>query len=376
MKKHAILLLLACCAQLSDLYAVGLKNLKVEYASCPLGVDVSRPRFSWQMSAGGERGVKQVAYRLQVYDEAGSCVWDSGETRSGVSLNIEYAGKPLEPETRYEWEVCVWTQKNDSVSASSWFETGLMAQNDADEAWDGAQWIGGGDEDMPLYSHYLPVFRLDYAFRFGEDSGALKTAFVYGANDERLMDADKNLFGLANGRDESYVRVEIDAGYPCRRERGGNPDISRGLLSGGQGGRAVADVRRPEELSERGEPVRGAYAESDFGIGIHPLLLRRKGGQDRRGESESSGAGRRLHRLSRGGRRGILPGGREAARGGKAGNPQLPHSVQRAAHRRGGRMDGHRRPRPQLYAHAAHNLLDRGEQGCKGASVCHRARHL
>lgn len=58
MKKHAILLLLACCAQLSNLYAVGLKNLKVEYASCPLGVDVSRPRFSWQMSAGGERGVK------------------------------------------------------------------------------------------------------------------------------------------------------------------------------------------------------------------------------------------------------------------------------------------------------------------------------
>ena len=211
MKKHAILLLLACCAQLSDLYAVGLKNLKVEYASCPLGVDVSRPRFSWQMSAGGERGVKQVAYRLQVYDETGSCVWDSGETQSGVSLNIEYAGKPLEPETRYEWEVCVWTQKNDSVSASSWFETGLMAQNDADEAWDGAQWIGGGDEDMPLYSHYLPVFRLDYAFRFDKASGVLKAAFVYGANDERLMDADKNLFGLANGRDESYVRVEIDA---------------------------------------------------------------------------------------------------------------------------------------------------------------------
>lgn len=213
MKKKILFFLLSIFwMQWIGLYAIELQNLKVEYTTCPIGLDVSVPRFSWMMAAGEkEYGVRQTAYRLQVFDEDNVCVWDSGETSSDQSLNIEYAGEPLKPETRYRWELQAWTQEGKSLSAASWFETGLMAQNDTDVRWKGAQWIGGGNDDMVLYSHYLPVFTLNYVFHLNKQFASRKTAFFYGANDERLMDANKNMFGIANVKNSSYIKIEIDA---------------------------------------------------------------------------------------------------------------------------------------------------------------------
>lgn len=212
MKKKTFLLMLVCCMQWLCVPAAGLKGLKVEYAVSPLGIDTPRPRFSWQMTAGElEYGVRQKAYRLWVYGEDGSCLWDSGKVTGDNSLNIAYAGQPLEPETRYQWKLSVWTQKNKEISASSWFETGLMEQNDKGARWNGAKWIGGGNGDLVLYSHYLPEFKLNYEFRLDSLSGAPATAFVYGANDIRLMDANKNLYGISCKKNESYIKIELDA---------------------------------------------------------------------------------------------------------------------------------------------------------------------
>lgn len=212
MKKNTFLIVLACWMQCLGLFATELENLKVEYATCPLGIDVSTPRFSWQMKAGeNEYGIRQNAYQIWVYDEQGTCVWDSKKIADDRSLNIEYAGTSLLPETRYTWKLRAWTQKGETLSASSWFETGIMGKNDADEHWEGAKWIGGGNEDMVLYSHYLPVFKLNYVFRLASSSSAQKTAFVYGANDKRLMNSNMNLYGLANKANTSYIKIELDA---------------------------------------------------------------------------------------------------------------------------------------------------------------------
>ncbi len=209
--KKANLIVLICWWQTFLLSAMELGNLKVEYASCPIGIDISQPRFSWQIIANpDERGIKQTAYHLWVYDEKGTCVWDSGNVQDDSSLNILYIGEPLKPETRYEWKLRAWVHDK-QLTASSWFETGLMAINDADKRWGGAKWIGGREEDNVLYSPYLPVFKLNYVFRFDTLAHSLRTAFVYGANDERLMDANKNLFGLANEKNESYIKIEVDA---------------------------------------------------------------------------------------------------------------------------------------------------------------------
>lgn len=129
---------------------------------------------------------------------------------SDLSLNIEYAGAPLQPTTCYFWTVNVWNQKGEQSSSTSWFETGLMSKTNPYEGWSDAKWIGGGDEDMVLYSHYLPVFRLNVALRLDKETKSTRAGFVYGANDKRLMDKNKNLYQLQNGKDESYIKIELD----------------------------------------------------------------------------------------------------------------------------------------------------------------------
>lgn len=198
---------IALCAASSFL----LKNLKVEYTETPLGIDVEKPRFSWQMEAPiGIRGYTQTAYRIIVSDEYGAQVWDSKKIKSDVSLNVLYDGIPLKATTRYSWTVHVWGSRGKSISASSWFETGLMSWDHAYQGWSGAKWIGGGDDDQILYSHYLSVYRLDFTLQLDKRSNSTRAGFVYGANDERLMNKFKNLYHLENAKNESYVMIELD----------------------------------------------------------------------------------------------------------------------------------------------------------------------
>ena len=186
-----------------------LSALRVEYSVEPLGIDVERPRFSWQMKAPeGSRRYSQSAYRVLVRDPGGALVWDTGKVESDVSLAVRYVGRPLLATTRYTWSVTAWDQNGDTASRDSWFETGLMNPDPALSAWDGATWIGGGDDDLILYSHYLSIFDLGFTVRI--DEGSSRASFVYGANDLRLMDRNKNVFQVQNGRDESYIRIELD----------------------------------------------------------------------------------------------------------------------------------------------------------------------
>ena len=81
-------------------------------------------------------------------------MWDSGKTQNGFSLNVVYNGTSLQPSTRYSWTVTVWNQRGEQMSETSWFETGLMSCDSTYQGED-AKWIGGSDQDMVLYSHYL-----------------------------------------------------------------------------------------------------------------------------------------------------------------------------------------------------------------------------
>jgi alpha-L-rhamnosidase len=177
--------------------AVVVGNLQVEYRRTPIGIDVEQPRFSWQMNATkGERGYIQTAYRIVVKDAGGNVVWDTQRSKSAVSLGIKYAGSPLKAATRYYWTVAVWNQTGANATGTSWFETGLMNPDPKSAAWSGAQWIGGGDEELVLYSPYLAIFNVRYAQTIAP--GSSRASFVYGANDSRLMDKNKNLYQVEN----------------------------------------------------------------------------------------------------------------------------------------------------------------------------------
>jgi alpha-L-rhamnosidase len=189
--------------------STAIDNLMVEYTRTPLGIDVKAPRFSWQMIApAGERAYVQTAYQLVVKDPLGNTVWDTKKVSESNSINILYGGPPLTATTRYNWTVMVWDQTGSASSASSWFETGLMNPDPGLSAWEGAMWIGGGDDDLVLYADYLPLFRLSYTLTIAE--GSTRAGFVLAANDPRLMDKNKNIYQLENGENESYFKVELD----------------------------------------------------------------------------------------------------------------------------------------------------------------------
>ena len=173
-----LLILLPCSLFGTD---VLITNLKVEYTESPLGIDVKHPRFSWQMQASGNnKGDKQTAYQLVVRDEFGDIAWNSNKIQSDISVNVEYKGKPLRASTRYNWEVTIWGQDNQQHIAKSWFETGLMNADPQLSAWNGAKWIGGNDEDMVFYSHYLPMFKINYSVQLDKKSKSYPIYIEFG----------------------------------------------------------------------------------------------------------------------------------------------------------------------------------------------------
>jgi alpha-L-rhamnosidase len=186
-----------------------VNNLKVDYSTNPLGIDAKTPHFSWQMATTpGERNVYQAAYQVVVKDPSGREVWDTKKILSDKSLGIEYAGSALKAATRYSWTVTVWDSTGKTETSSSWFETGLMNPDPALPAWDGAQWIGGSPNDLPLYSPYLAIFNLKYKLAIGK--GSSRASFIYGANDPRLEDKYKNIYQVENKKNESYIKLELD----------------------------------------------------------------------------------------------------------------------------------------------------------------------
>jgi len=211
----AIVPVLACCFVIltqppSAKAAVSLVNPRVENLEHPLGIDEAVPAFSWQMKTEDERGTTQRAYRIIVSDPDGISIWDSAKVVSAHSINISYAGAPLKATTRYEWTVTVWDSQGRVSEAHDWFETGLMNSDPQLSGWSGAKWIGGGDSDTVLYASYLPLFDLSYNLTIAP--GSERASIVFAANDPRLMDRNKNIYQLANKRNESYFKVEFDVG--------------------------------------------------------------------------------------------------------------------------------------------------------------------
>lgn len=174
-----------------------LKNLQVEYQTNPLGIDVSQPRFNWQMESD-RYGACGQAYRLWVADSpeqlaAGRYIYDSGKVLSGESVGVVYQGKALQPSTRYYWKVSVWDESGTEITSTepAWFETGLLGSG-----WSGARWIGSSETQLSKYrSHYV----IDYDVRVAE--GNDKAAFVFGARDaDNYVSAELDLNGSGDAR--------------------------------------------------------------------------------------------------------------------------------------------------------------------------------
>lgn len=173
MKKTALLLLVALVlgwAGCSSDSTVEVKNLRLEMKENPLGINVTQPRFSWQI-ASGKPDLKQTAYQIQVaaspeqLESGDGLLWDSGVVRSDESVLVPYAGKALESGKPYSWRVKLTTNQGDTP----WSDAGSWSMALLDDSEWKATWIGedslsnpgeevgvaGGNNKTRLAARYL-----------------------------------------------------------------------------------------------------------------------------------------------------------------------------------------------------------------------------
>jgi alpha-L-rhamnosidase len=149
--KLIVLLVLSFCASFStdqELHAsnaVKVMDLKCEYATNPVGMDIQSPQLSWQL-ASEKRGVLQTAYQILVADsyenlaQNNGNIWNSEKVNSSQSTGISFGGPAeLTSRTRYYWKVRIWDSGNvvSDWSEPAFFEMGLLNQSD----WN-ADWVG------------------------------------------------------------------------------------------------------------------------------------------------------------------------------------------------------------------------------------------
>jgi alpha-L-rhamnosidase len=164
--------------------AVTVNDLRCEYRHDPLGIDAAKPRLSWILDSG-----RQTAYQVVV-----GGLWDSGKVLSDQSINVEYAGKPLESRTRYDWKVRVWDAdgKPSAWSASAFWTMGILRPED----WQ-AQWISTEvSPPPPAPGDNLTIIKATYAALDGTASADVTVAVAKLVKDGRLnVRADPNVLG-------------------------------------------------------------------------------------------------------------------------------------------------------------------------------------
>ncbi|HEX8428536.1 family 78 glycoside hydrolase catalytic domain [Hymenobacter sp.] len=140
-----LVLLLTACGILNSHPAQAANltptNLRCDSRENPLGVEEAKPRLSWQLESS-KRGQRQSAYQVLVTAEANgknTTIWDSGKISTDQSIQVPYAGQPLQAARHYTWRVKVWDQAG---KASDWskpatWQMGLLSKAD----WGAAQWI-------------------------------------------------------------------------------------------------------------------------------------------------------------------------------------------------------------------------------------------
>ena len=130
-------------------------DLRCEYETEPLGLGVSRPRFSWKVETVA-RDWRQQAYELEVTDaESGALVWSSGRQGSAESVLVAYGGPPLRSRQRVRWRVRVWDEAGNTSewSEESRLEIGLLEPSDWEAAFISPSWYEDSTETSP--SPYL-----------------------------------------------------------------------------------------------------------------------------------------------------------------------------------------------------------------------------
>ena len=142
---------------------LSVTNLRCEYKSKPVGIDVTNPRLSWELVSTA-RGTMQTAYAVRVAASVADLtkkklIWDSGKKNSDTSIQVSYDGPALDSERRYYWQVEVWDNHggDSGWSEPADWEMGLLSPSD----WK-AKWITPNLKEDPAASNPSPMLRTNF----------------------------------------------------------------------------------------------------------------------------------------------------------------------------------------------------------------------
>jgi alpha-L-rhamnosidase len=158
----SILMLASCTGETNTVSVVGLT---CEYLDTPLGIDILRPRLGWKIvqTADAANGQLQTACQIIVSSTPEKLaandgdLWNSGKMKSGQSIQVPYAGKPLQSMQSCYWKVRIWNNRREVTgwSKPSMWSMGILQPGD----WK-AQWIG--DRPDTAQSAYLEYAKHHY----------------------------------------------------------------------------------------------------------------------------------------------------------------------------------------------------------------------
>ena len=162
-------LLLSLALLVPDGFALAPTILRTEFLDNPLGLDTTRPRFSWIVedpSTGARQTASQVqvASALEKLTAGRADLWDSGKVTSAKSHLVEHGGGALLSRQRLWWRVKSWDKdgKEGEWSRPARCEVGLLHA----AVWQ-AEWIAVPQE-VPVQSETARTWAM-YTGLAGED---------------------------------------------------------------------------------------------------------------------------------------------------------------------------------------------------------------
>jgi alpha-L-rhamnosidase len=179
MKKVKQFGFLLLCLALSTSFSLKkdeVLNLVCEYHENPIGIDIEKPRLSWQMNSDSQN-VMQTAYEIRVANSkknlqgGKNLIWSSGKIEDDQSVNVVYGGPKLNSMQRVYWQVRVWNNKN---KVSSWSSPAFWEMGIFDNSLWTASYIAMDDITTEKKSHPSQYFRNEF-----ETSKPIKSAKVY-----------------------------------------------------------------------------------------------------------------------------------------------------------------------------------------------------
>ena len=176
-------------------------RLRTEYLREPVGIDIVRPRLSWNC----EGGIRQTAYQI-IAKINGETVWDSGKVASSAMTHIPYGGPELHSRQRVCWSVKLWDENGNSGEIShSFFELGLLEASD----WK-AKWITGSYKVKKRERYPADCFRK--CLSIGKEVRSARLYITACGLYEAKLDGEKiGNFCLAPGHTDYRKRVQYQA---------------------------------------------------------------------------------------------------------------------------------------------------------------------